>query len=393
MRYRRFVPICLALLFALSGCQDPQPPSPPAAKPILEGSQLRFPAGHPQLTSLPTVMAERAQPVDIEMPARVVWDEDRTQRLYPAFAGRVMRIQADVGQRISAGQVLAELASPEFGVAQAESARAQADLGQARRQHERLRDLHGLGVAPRKELEQAETEVLRAQAELERAQARTQLYGSSGGVNQRLALVAGVTGVIIERNVNPGQELRPDQFGPGSPALYVLSDPTRLWLLIDVREGELAALPIGRQIGFVAHAYPQRRFTATVHASSDAIDPVSRTIKVRARIDNADRALKVEMLGKVRLSQSLGEGVFIPAASVFLQEGNHWAYVVPAPGVFEPRKVSIGHRGSSRVLISAGLAEGERVVSENVLLLARMYRNAQETQQQGHATTRQDDPR
>lgn len=357
-------------------CQDGAQPAPPAPRPIMDGNALRFPTGHPQLGALKTVASEPSQPLLIDMPARVVWDEDRTQRIYPAFAGRIAGIRADVGTRVNAGQVLAELASPEFGVAQADTTRARTELTQAARQLERVRDLHAIGIAARKELEQAETDALRAQAELDRAQARTRLYGSADAINQQLTINAGITGVVVERNVNPGQELRPEQFGPGSAALFVLTDPSRMWLQIDVREGDLSLLETGRRVEFVAHAYPDRRFESEVTAIGDAIDPLTRTLKVRARVENSARLLKVEMLGRIRVSQSPGQGVVIPAAAVFNQDGAHWVYVSPAPGVFEPRKVEVTYLGSAQVLVKEGLQQGQQVVAENTLLLARIYHQA-----------------
>ena len=130
MRPIKHAPIAaltLCLLALLAGCQDKTEPVAGTPLPIIENNQLRYPAGHPQLKLLVTETAREARTFDVELPARLVWNEERTQRIYPAFAGRVSRIVADVGQRVGAGQVLAELASPEFGAAQADTSRAQAD--------------------------------------------------------------------------------------------------------------------------------------------------------------------------------------------------------------------------------------------------------------------------
>ena len=111
-------------LSLLSACQPSTPPAPVAQLPILQGEQLRYPAGHPQLSLLSTQAAQSATDLVVDLPARLVWNENRTQRIYPAFAGRVNRILTDVGQSVAAGTPLAELASPEFGAAQADTARA-----------------------------------------------------------------------------------------------------------------------------------------------------------------------------------------------------------------------------------------------------------------------------
>jgi cobalt-zinc-cadmium efflux system membrane fusion protein len=196
---------------------NPTPPAkPPAPEPIVQGQQLRFPAGHPQLALLGTTEAKTAESITIELPARLVWNEERTQRIYPAFAGRVLSLNADIGQSVNAGQVLATLASPEFGAAQADTAKAMADAQVADRALARHQTLFQADVISRKELDSTEAEALRARAELARAQARTRMYGSAQNVNQQLGLAATVKGVVVERNLSAGQEVRPDQGGPAT---------------------------------------------------------------------------------------------------------------------------------------------------------------------------------
>ena len=155
--------------------------------------------------------------ISVELPARLVWNEAKTQRIYPAFAGRVTGIRADVGQTVKAGSVLANLSSPDFGSAQADTAKAQGDLRLSQKTMQRQRELLEAGIIARKDFEQAEADASRAQAEAQRAVARTSLYGAVGGagVDQQLALRSTVAGVVVERNLNPGQEVRPDEGNGG----------------------------------------------------------------------------------------------------------------------------------------------------------------------------------
>jgi cobalt-zinc-cadmium efflux system membrane fusion protein len=94
----------------------------------VQGQQLRFPPNHPQLALLGISAAAATKSITVELPAKLVWNEDHTQRIYASFAGRVASIRVDIGQSVAVGQALANLASPEFGMAQADTAKAQADL-------------------------------------------------------------------------------------------------------------------------------------------------------------------------------------------------------------------------------------------------------------------------
>ena len=379
---RRFIAGGCALAIAVSAyvLLNPDPPPKPATtpEPIVQGQQLRFPARHPQIALLGTVAAKTAESITIELPARLVWNEERTQRIYPAFAGRVLTLNADVGQSVNAGQVLATLASPEFGAAQADTAKAMADAQVADRALARHQTLFAADVISRKELDSTEAEALRARAELARAQARTRMYGSAQNVNQQLGLATTVKGVVVERNLSAGQEVRPDQGGPSNPALFVVSDPSVLWVQIDAREADIASLQPGTHISLSLPSYPDQSFDAKIAATGDFIDSNTRAIKVRAVIDNAKRLLKAEMLGTARIQRKLSAGVLVPSSAVQLRGNEHWAYVQTEVGVYEPRRVKLGYEGIQEVLIVDGLQAGELVVKENGLLLAREFRIAQE---------------
>jgi len=363
------------LACTLAACHDaPAPAAPPA--PILQGQQLRFPPGHPQLAQIGIATASPGKTVTVELPARLVWNEERTQRIYPAFAGRVARIVADVGQPVKPGSVLAVLASPDFGAAQADAAKAQVDAQLTQKSLQRQRELFEAGVAARKELDSAEADAARAQAEAMRASSRTKLYGSASGVNQNLSIVSGIPGVVVERNLTPGQELRPDQMGAGVPPLFVVSDPTSLWVQVDAREGEAGTLRPGATFELVVPSLGNEKFEGRITATADFIDPATRTIKVRGVVDNRDRKLKAEMLATARVERMLGSGVLVPAQAVSLRGTEHWVMVQVQPGVFEPRDVTVGYQGPKDVVVTKGLEAGEQVVSDNLLLLARQYRLA-----------------
>ena len=371
--------LTLAFVMTLTACHDAPAPTAEIPLPELRGTQLRFPPGHPQLAQLGLAPAAPGKTVVVDMPARLVWNEERTQRIYPPFAGRVVRIAADLGQAVKRGTLLAQLASPDFGIAQADTAKAQADSQLTQKSLQRQRDLFEAGIIARKDLDVAEAEAARSHAEIQRAEARTRLYGgTTGAVNQNLALVAGIVGVVVERNLTPGQELRPDQAGPGVPPLFVVSDPTSLWVQIDARESEAPTLRPGTVFELIVPSLPGQMFEGKVTAAGDSIDPATRTIKVRGVIANPDRRLKAEMLATARVHRTLGAGVVVPAQAVSLRGTKHSVMVQVQPGVFEPRDVVLGYQGPREVVVTQGLEAGEQVVIENVLLLARQYRIAQE---------------
>jgi membrane fusion protein, heavy metal efflux system len=370
------------VLTLLTACKEQPAHLMITPQPIIANNQIRFSSGHPQLALLQTTAAMPGQDLAVELPAKLVWNEEKTQRIYPAFSGRVTHIKADVGQTVGAGSVLAHIASPDFGVAQADAAKAKAYYDVTQKNARRQQELLDAGIIARKDWEQAQADAQAASAEWQRAVSRTRLYGGSADVNQELSLTSSIAGTVVERNLNPGQEVRPDLSGPGIPPLFVVTNPSHLWALIDAREYDLLSLKAGTMLELVVASLPNMAFPARVVTASDAIDPITRTIKVRASVDNANKLLKGEMLATAKFSRPMAGNLVIPSSSVFLRGTSNYVFVQVAAGVFEPRTIKLSHEGPQQVYVAEGLKSGELVVTQNGLLLERELRNAQEEAQQ-----------
>lgn len=365
------IPAGLLALLLMAGCGDASK-SEAVPQPTTEGSTVSFPEGSPQLKSLQSeVIALRPAPAR-SVNGRIVWNEDRTVRVFSPFAGRVEKIEVQPGDRVGAGQALALIASPDFGQAQSDARSAEGSFRLAEKNLARVRELVANGVSPEKDLNAAEADYSRAQAELARNRARAQLYGGGDAVNQRFSLKSPIAGTVVERNINPGQELRPDQNTQGTPALFVVTDPRYLWAILDVQEEDLAHIRIGDIIQIRSPAYPDDRFDATVTAIADFFDPVSRTIKVRASLDNTQRKLKGEMFVVARLSGDAPKQILVPSRAVFFSDGRNYAFTDEGGGRFVRREIKVGDTDRDLVHVREGLNDGQRVVIDGVLALQQI---------------------
>ncbi len=366
--------LALALAALGSACGNGDAKSD-VARPRLENGRIVFPQDSPQLGSFATEPVAESTPQQLRLSGRLVWDENRTVRLFPAFAGRVIHILVKAGDRVKPGQTLAMLASPDFGQAQADARRAQSDFALAEKNLNRLRELYTAGVSSRKELITAEADYARAEAELARAKGKVMLYGGGGeSVDQNLALASPIDGIVVERNINPGQDLRPDLQLSNSPPMFVVTDPSRLWVQLDATESQLASLKRGQTVRLRSSAWPEESFEATVETISDFIDQASRTVKVRGSVINRDRKLKGEMFVTAELSDVPRAGLQLPEKSLVLYGGRYYVFVEESPGHFARSEVKIeGVRGGVADVVS-GVDLGQKVVVEGTLLLHRLYR-------------------
>lgn len=212
------------LLAPLAGCgqSDAPPPAAPAKSPDL----ISYAPGSTELDSVQIITATTGPlPISADMNARLALDESQTSRVGAPVAGRVTQVLADVGQAVKAGQALAYLDAPDLGQARADMLTAQAESTRKAREMQRSRMLFNGGAISRRDLEGAEADAAGAGAELERSRLRLRNLG--GGSGDALALSSSVSGYVIDRQINPGQ-----QVAAGQSPLYTVSNPRNLWLLI-----------------------------------------------------------------------------------------------------------------------------------------------------------------
>lgn len=354
----------------LTACSPETPPKAAEPGPAIQGTTIRF-AGRPE--GIRSEAALDAGTTALNIPGRLAWDEDRTVRVHSPFAGRVVRPLAQVGDTVRAGQPLAELVSSEFGQAVAEARRAETDLGLADDNLGRQRELHEAGLIALKELRAAEAERSRADIEAQRARTRLRQTGSAGAGNYTLR--APIAGVVVERSINPGQELRSDQ---DSPALFVVTDPTRLWAWLDAPERnlpQLSAMPAGTPLRIRSAAWGDAEFDAQLVRKEDAIDPELRTFRLRAAVANAQRKLKSGMFVTATFpapGESAGIQVeHVPLSAVILMDGKRHVFVQTDDNSFTRTPVQVLTEQAGRAAVT-GLKPNQRVVTEGNLYLQQI---------------------
>jgi cobalt-zinc-cadmium efflux system membrane fusion protein len=363
-----------ASVILLSACNKPPVPLP-ADDAVVSGNTVSFHAGSATAQRLLTEPVVESQTFLLSLPGRIVWDEDHTSRITPPISGRIEDIMVQPGSRVEHNQPLAHLSSPELGSAQTESTRAQAELAQAERTLARAKELLAINGIAAKDLEQAQLDLDRARAEASRTALRIKTLGAENMVDQHYTLRSPISGVVVERNINPGLEWRPDQ--PSAP-LFVISDPTYLWCWIDAPESALNILHTGMKVALHASAWPQEKFDAQIDYIGDALDPTSRTIKVRARLRNPEKHLKGEMYVTAELTSKARGTLDLSAKAVFLNNEVQQVFVKTGEGQFT-RKTIVPVAYTDRwVTISQGFNKGDEVVVDGALYLEKLLEdNAQ----------------
>jgi membrane fusion protein, heavy metal efflux system len=378
--------ILASLLSALlvAGCHRAQDRSAQPSGIKAEGGKIVLPEGSLQASAVNVEAAQTCNSSVAHLNGRLLWDEDVTVRVYTPFAGRVTRITTEVGKEVRKGDCLAQIASPDYGQAQADYRKAVSAFNLAERNLSRTKELFEHGAAPQKDLFSAESDYENAQSERERTSVRLALYGgNTNAVDQAYELKSPLDGVVVEKNVNPGQEVRADAmlaqdqrlFSP----MFVVTDPTRLWIQLEASEMDLAKLQRGQEIMIHARSFTNLTFTGKIDLIGDSLDPVKRIINVRGSVKNPARLLKAEMFvdADVPTNPGVVSGADVPKGAVFGKSGDKgYVFVEESPGRYERRQVKVGFEHDGKVFVLDGVEPGQRVVTEGCLLLNKVLQDS-----------------
>jgi membrane fusion protein, copper/silver efflux system len=169
---------------------------------------------------------------------------------------------------------------------------------------------------------------------------------------------APVSGIVTQKNVMEGQMVK------AGDEIFRLTDLSRIWIIADVPEQDIAQVAIGAPAKVNLRALPGQSFEGRVTFILHELEMVTRTAKVRIEIDNPEHRIKHEMFADVEINAGAEEAERLVApASALIDSGNRQVVIVDrGEGRFEPRPVRIGARGDGFIEVTDGLQAGESVV-------------------------------
>ena len=333
----------------------------PANMLVIEETMLR------DLRLTTTKVEQRPGGEGVSVVGELEADQNRYAEVGVPVTARVVRLLAEPGQNVRAGQVLAEAQSSELGRARAEHDAAQARVTLARSALERKRSLADR-IVPRREVQEAEADLAAALAELRAASATLQALGAvatRGGDASRLPLLAPIAGTVIERNIALGQMIDPEHVA------FRIGDLDHLWLVAHAFERDAVRIAVGAPARVTLAAYPGQSFTGQVTYVGRQVEAESRTIPVRVVLANPRQALRPGMSASAWLQVSTaGESVVTVPVAALQRVHDQWVVFVPkSDRTFEIRNVGRGRDLQGEVEVLTGLKPGETVVVDGAFLL------------------------
>lgn len=324
--------------------------------------------------------AYRTRATVLETTGKVQLNEEQVVRVNTPVTGRVVEVLARPGDVVEVGHRLLVLDSADLGAAKADYAKAVSDVERASAALKLARELLEAKAIAQKEIREAQNDERKAIAERERASARLRTLGvpeqglpdiaARADASTRVVVGAPRSGVIVERNVSPGQVVA---FGQSDTpvSLFVIADLSTMWVVADIYEPDVPKVRNGQSASIRLPCCPNESYEGKVTYVSDSVDKESRTVKVRVVVPNRGRLLKNEMFVKVAIATATARVLAIPTSAVHRDEGRPYVFVEKADG-FERRPVTLGVDIDGFSEVTGGIGAEDRIAGEGSILLRKV---------------------
>jgi cobalt-zinc-cadmium efflux system membrane fusion protein len=294
---------------------------------------------------------------------KVTYDQDKVVKLYPLVSGNVLEVKVALGDQVEKGQVLAVVKSGEIAGAENDIVSADANLAIAEKNLEAAEDLYKSGIASEKDYLAAVKETTKSRSELSRVKTILSIFGGS---KSEYVIKSPVSGYIVEKNINPEMQIRPDN----SINLFTISNLKKVWVLANVYESEIANIKAGEKVNIFTISYPGKKFAGIIDKIYNVLDPDSKTMKVRVQLDNKDNLLKPEMFAKVIVQQlSDSSMIAVPSKSTVFDQNKYWVIIYDNQCNVQSRMIDIAYSTNSLTYIRSGVKPGEKIITNVQLLI------------------------
>jgi cobalt-zinc-cadmium efflux system membrane fusion protein len=347
----------------LAGCDqrvraDPRIEEPPPAEVERQHGGALVTVDHPE--QFPAITVSRhASASELNVTGVVSADVSRNVPVISLASGRVVEIDARLGDEVNKGQLLFKLRSSDIAQAFSEYRKAVANEQLANVQLDRANALYERGANAAKDVDVARTAEETAKVDLETTAEHVRVLGSN--LNHPTGIVdvyAPVSGVITDQQITGSGGVQ----ALSGPNPFTISDLSHVWILCDVYENNLPQVHLNDYADIHLVAYPNRVLRGRISNIAPVLDPAIRTAKVRLEVENSG-ILRLGMFVTATFHGSVEARAMVPASAILHLHDRAWVYVQQDASTFRRVEVQSGRMvppGQQEIL--AGLQPGDRVI-------------------------------
>jgi membrane fusion protein, heavy metal efflux system len=313
---------------------------------------------------------------EVRTTGTVDWDNDHTTQAITQVSGPIVRIVADTGTRVKAGDPLLYVASGDMTSAVSTYRKAKNRFDLAKHQLDRNKDLFDHKALSARDYEAAQADFNDAATDLQASLQTLKVFGvlqsditdaeqQNVPIKPEMVMRAPLAGVVVQKMVLPGQVIQ-----AGTTAAFVISNTSTVWVQGHVYDKDLASVHVGDKVDERNSSFPDP-FHGVVSYIGDMLDPATRTTPVRIVTQNPNGLLKKDLFVDVVIHDKTTRNVLVvPTAAVLYDEQNFpFVYLQVESGKFAQRLVRLGGQQGDETQVLDGLKAGEPVVTQGSVFL------------------------
>jgi len=347
-----------------SGCEsksNPAAEAPPPLKVERVADRNLFQVEHPERFQL-VQAAEHLATSQLNVTGVVAPDISKNVPVISLATGRIVEVNARLGDTVKKGQILLKVQSADISGAYSDYRKAVADEQLAHTQLERAKQLYDRGAISLNDLQVAKDTEDKAKVDVENTAEKLRVLGNTN-LDRPSAIVdvrAPISGVITDQQVTNAAGVQ----GLASPNPFTISDLSEVWILCDVYENDLGMVHLGEKADIHLNAYPDRVFTGTISNIGPILDPNLRTAKVRIQVHNSGLMRPGMFVTATFHGREKEKRVAVPSTAILHLHDRNWVYIPLQNGQFRRVAVAEGNMlpGGMQEVIS-GIAPGQQVVA------------------------------
>lgn len=360
-KYYTLAMVTAITVMAYTSCKETKPVEQQAQKICVSDSMQK-------LISLDTARMANVND-ELSLSGEVSFDANKVVKVFPFSSGQVLEAKASLGDKVSAGQVLAVIKSADIAGSYSDVKTAQSDIAIAKRELDNTKLLYEKGISSERELTIAKENYEKAVTTGSKINDQIRINGGGHtNANGTYVITAPADGYIVEKNITAGSFIRNDN----NNSLFTISSLRNVWVWANVFEADIPKVKEGYEVKITTLAYPDKIFKAKIDKISEVLDPQNKVMRVRIDLPNDQYLLIPEMFTNVVVTnKEANTAVSIPSEAVVFDNSRKFVVIYHNNCDLAIKEVNLLKTVGKTTYIQTGLSAGDVVVSKNQLLLYR----------------------
>lgn len=295
---------------------------------------------------------------------KITADNNKMIEVFPIVGGNVTKVFVELGDYVTKEQLLATIRSTEVAEFEKELDDAKNDVIVTKNNLKVAQELFEGKLSAERDVFEAKSQLDKAQSQLHRIQETYKIYNIKGGATFEVR--SPLSGFIIQKNINQDMLLRSDK----SDNIFDIAQIDDVWAIANVNESDINQVKLGIDAAVTTLSYPDKKFYGKVDKIFNIIDPETKAMKVRIKLNNEGYLLKPEMRATIKLSYNESKQMIaIPSQAVIFDKSKSFVMIFNDRNNIETRQIEVFRQVGNTTFVISGLQEGEKVISENQLLI------------------------